>query len=735
MQADDLEAVMPHLPGILAGRVGANEIVRAIDSVASGCSDSRKELLLGELALDFLILDEDWETCIPRSTALMGTATGEGLTEEVAILLNYRGVCHYRLARYLEARNDLNESLRLADELDNNRRRARARINLGLVYKEMGQLEEAAGHYKVALKLAREEDDSRTVLACYLNIGNIYRELKRWDEGRRALDGGIELAVRIGDRREGIRGRLNLGVLLLEEGRDIEESADIFRGVIGDALTEGAEQLASIARSNLGLALIRLARFSEALSESEKSRDEAIASNDPEGNWRASANMARAYRGLGDVDLAEKCFRQALADFEKLWRNLKPGKDRIEFQRNLQTLQAEYVNYGLKTRGPEVAFARLASSKGRVVGLGSRSDSSPDEAAGDEKRVLEAIRSGLASRQGAIILDYLVSDGKIVIFACDSEAVSIHEAAATEGEVDALLRELYSEINLFIASREYRLAQSGKATSAPAALVKLGAALMGPVVDRIRPFDHLIVVPMSLLHRVPFLALAGEKGTYLVESHSMSILPSSDFLPSLSPHEPVDVKKIVALKGEEKGLSGVETELESLKSLFGRRLSIAEIAGGESPVAGKLKSALQSADVVHFLGHAEFDQIDPYSSALILPNGRRLTLADLEGAGLDLHRVRLVTLAACETATGRVGAGDEVIGIGRGFIAAGAASVLASLWKVADDMVAGFVPAFYSSWLNGESPARALREAVLGILAERRVHPYFFAPFQVYGEG
>jgi len=146
---------------------------------------------------------------------LIGLATESADREELSILYNYRGVCFYRLSDYTKAQWDLFESLRFADEIDNDRRRARARINLGLVQQEVGLLEEAAGHYREALKLARKIGDDRTELSCYLNIGYIYIELKRWTDSRNAIEKGIKLAGKLGEEREALRGELNLGVTLL----------------------------------------------------------------------------------------------------------------------------------------------------------------------------------------------------------------------------------------------------------------------------------------------------------------------------------------------------------------------------------------------------------------------------------------------------------------------------------------------------------------------------------------
>jgi CHAT domain-containing protein len=735
LEEGDLEKAVGILPALLGDRAEPAEVVRALDGAGSGALTVRRRLLIGELAVDFLIIDENWKDCLPRLGELIEAAMEAGLKDELAILLNYRGVCHYRLAEYPDARSDLEESLRFADQIDSDRWRARARLNLGLVHKEMGQLEEAAVHYKAALALAKRINDPRTLLACYLNIGNIYKELGRWREGRQALESGIELADKLGNKLESTRGLLNLGVLLLDQGEDLEGAGELLRRVIEEAGGIEAHQLASVARLNLGLALVGLDRPDEALEHLILSLEQAKAGSDPEGAWRARANMARAYGKLGKVAEAEGNFRAALVDFERLWRQLGTDRDRAEFQRNLQTLMADYVAYGLELRGPETAFARLARSKGRalrqaMVGQGEASGSMPS----DEEKLLRAIRLGLGKRRGSLILDYFLSKGGLKVFACDSDSVTVHDSPVSEEGIRAELKEFSTEMGLFVASREYRLANWGMECEAPEALRRLGAALIEPVRERIVSARHLLIVPMGILHHVPYMALSDAEGRYLVESHAISILPSSDFLSLSPPEETRRPGRVVALRGMAEGLVEVEAEVRALQSLLGDALEVAGASGALKVEGLKgLGRLVEGADAVHFVGHAEFDHSDPYASSLKLAGGENLRVSDLLEGEVSFEGVRMVSLAACETGKGEVLSGDEVIGLARSFLAAGAGCLITSLWKVSDEATRKLIPAVYKYWLEGETPAWALRSAVLDMLAEHRVHPYFFAPFQVMG--
>lgn len=721
------------IPGILADRIPVEEIIDAVDAIEIDDLSPHKSILLGELALDFLILDEKWSECIPRIDSLISIACDAGLTEELAILYNYRGVCLYRMARYPEARADLEESLRYADEADSDLRRARAQSNLGLVMKEMGRLDDAAGHYKSALSLARDIGDDRSVRAIYLNIGNIYKELGRWDDGIRALEKGIEVARKLGEVREEIRGRLNLGVLLLEKGDSYEDALALFEGVINEAGKVGADQLAAIARENAALALVRLGRADESLEYSHRTLDEAEAENDVEGIWRSLANMGRAHSKLGRIESADTSFKKALDEFSKLRGTLVSDRDRSEYQRNLRDLQAEYIEHSIANHPPEIAFARLARAKSRAL-LQTRDTASPAPSREyREEEILEKIQNRLSEKPRTALVDYFFTSSGLRIFVCDEKSVTSHESDISERDIEPLVGELTREINLFIASREYREAQWDVDSEIPAELVELGEMLYKPLEKRLSGLDELVIVPHGILHRIPFAALGIEDGKYLIEKHALRFLPSSDFIIEEKPVTSPEHRTLVLKSGGE-DLAGVKREIETLREIVGDALTVAD--PGEilrSKGIDGLGAMMSEASAVHFAGHAEFDRSDPYSSALMLDDGTGISVGDLSAAGMNLSATRLVSLAGCETGMGKILAGDEVIGIARAFLAAGAATVLVSLWKVSDDATAEIMPHFYREWLAGSLPSHALRQSVQAIMAENRRHPYFFAPFRLIG--
>jgi CHAT domain-containing protein len=124
------------------------------------------------------------------------------------------------------------------------------------------------------------------------------------------------------------------------------------------------------------------------------------------------------------------------------------------------------------------------------------------------------------------------------------------------------------------------------------------------------------------------------------------------------------------------------------------------------------------------------------------PNFSYVRLADgllnaIDAFSLDLKGCELVTLSGCETGLALSGGGDEQLGLGRAFLAAGAPSLVMSLWPVEDNATNELMKLFYQYLLKGESKVGALRAAQCTLLHQTNSiysHPYFWAAFRLVGE-
>jgi CHAT domain-containing protein len=155
-----------------------------------------------------------------------------------------------------------------------------------------------------------------------------------------------------------------------------------------------------------------------------------------------------------------------------------------------------------------------------------------------------------------------------------------------------------------------------------------------------------------------------------------------------------------------------------------------------------LRSELVSeTPVLHLATHATADPENPERSRILFSPARG-------GAGaadylflkrvydLNLRDVDLVTLSACETESGKLVLGEGVQGFSQAFLATGARSVVATLWKVADVPTAEFMKMFYRNLSRGSCKVESLRQAKLEFLAMKPAyaHPRYWAAFVLSGD-
>jgi CHAT domain-containing protein len=177
---------------------------------------------------------------------------------------------------------------------------------------------------------------------------------------------------------------------------------------------------------------------------------------------------------------------------------------------------------------------------------------------------------------------------------------------------------------------------------------------------------------------------------------------------------------------EDERIPKVEEEIERVRGLFAR----GEVLRSEGASMAEFRARAAAADYVHVAAHGVFRADDPHFSALRLADGW-LSVYDLYGLEL---KAELVSLSACQSGRSWVGGGDELVGLVRGFLHAGAASLLVSLWPVNDSTTADLMVAFYRALRSGTAAPAALRTAMQSVRAEHP-HPYHWAPFVLIGPG
>jgi hypothetical protein len=260
----------------------------------------------------------------------------------------------------------------------------------------------------------------------------------------------------------------------------------------------------------------------------------------------------------------------------------------------------------------------------------------------------------------------------------------------------------------------------------------------------------LVVVPHGQLAYVPFAALRDPAtGRFLMEDFSVLHLPSAAALPVVRqprwrPGRDSAAVAFAPFPGE---LPGTLAEVEALRAVY-RGL---EVRRGRAATEASVRAALAEAGVVHLATHGVLNGRSPLFSRIELARGAggvedngRLEVHELTRMGIA---ARLVFLSGCETGLGLAGStafgsGEDYTTLARAFLRAGAANVVATLWRVEDRGAAAFATRFYRNLAEAERRgAPASLPEVLGRTQREMVRdprygsPFHWAGYQVSGSG
>lgn len=337
---------------------------------------------------------------------------------------------------------------------------------------------------------------------------------------------------------------------------------------------------------------------------------------------------------------------------------------------------------------------------------------------------LEGLQRDLGS--DTALLEYTTIDGELLAFIVTDKNVEVVRNLGEEATVAAKLARLRFQIDtLRHGSKAIRRHLPELTQRAKQHLESLYDLLMRPITDRIDR-HRLVIVPHRALHYLPFQALH-DGNRYLVEEHEISYAPSALVLQHCLRRDNGrrdKLNKALLLGIADEQTPRVRDEIEALTPLFPEVVALLD----RHATIGALRKEAPNADVVHLACHGQFRPDNPLFSSLRLGDGW-LTVRDAYDLNLDCS---LVTLSACETGVSAVSPGDELMGLARGFFAAGSPSLLLSLWTVDDDTTASLMTEFYRNLRETESPAGALRRAQLSLL-ETNPHPFFWSPFVLMG--
>ena len=720
--------------------------------------------------------------------ALKDAREAKMLVTEAEIEASMGNLATFR-GKYDEALRFLELSRQKYEELKMPHQTAIAELEIADIYAELNLAEEAFEIYRKItdrlekLKLRSEEARARANfgrVAAYLKARGIaHKQLKKAARLYLAEKNKIGAAI-----VKLIETNLELGAKNFENALHLAEEAE--------RLLEASESVRHKLAANWlkGEALMNLGKFEQAENLLEKSFIEAIKQEQPNPAQIILNSLGKLALQTGNLRQAEKYFKKAVRMIETLRSPLAAEEFRMAFladklapfenlakiylaenklkkaflmiekarARSLAESLDDSFSHFDKSSVPVKLSKKLETLREELNWFYSRLNRAADaevenlqhEAKKREKEIsdvmrqIESVKSvaspnvqrfglngqddnfkrlqNLLGSQKALI-EFINFDGKISAFVITDRKIRFIADLVDEREVVSLLEDLRFQFGVLRYGAkvlEKFMSELKKRTDSH--LQKLYKKLIEPLVPFIGNRD-LVIIPVGSLHYVPFQALhSGEQ--YLIETREIVYSPSATVWAVLNEKTVEKVEKALLVGFADEKIPFVHREIKALQKIFKR----AKILTGEKATFATYTGNAPKFDVLHLACHGQFRAENPLFSSLHLADGW-VTVRDICSQKLQAN---LVTLSACETGLNKIFAGDEILGLARGFLSAGASSLVLSLWTVSDEATTDLMKDFYKSLQRGAGVSASLRFAQNNFI-KRNQHPYFWSPFALIG--
>lgn len=375
-----------------------------------------------------------------------------------------------------------------------------------------------------------------------------------------------------------------------------------------------------------------------------------------------------------------------------------------------------------------------AAQKAYAVLLADMRESNPSYArlVSGETAGWRDVATRLASDE--VLLEYLTTDSATIVFVVTRDTIRAIE-------LDVSRRALTSLIDFTRATMSHPVRSlPGALWRSP--LRRLSQLLIAPIEasGQLNGKRALIIVPHGELHFLPFQALLIESSPdrFLVERFQVTYAPSASLWLRLSGRQRNAASDgVLAFAPRTDALPASRGEVQAISNIYGDRASVLV---GSAASESAFRAMAPTKSIVHIATYGILNKHNPlFSFVELAPEGT-------EDGRLEVHEVfaltlsaRLLVLSACQTALASgaiadVPPGEDWVGLVEGFLYAGAANVLASLWSVEDRATARLMGSFYRELSQGRSEGAALAEAQRAALRDpRTAHPFYWAGFVLNG--
>ena len=336
---------------------------------------------------------------------------------------------------------------------------------------------------------------------------------------------------------------------------------------------------------------------------------------------------------------------------------------------------------------------------------------------------LDEIQASLP--MGTALVEYYIVDGQIVAFAVTRHSFTVARHLADEESARQVFDLFRFQLSKYTVGQARTQPFDLRTTDVTIHhLQRLYQMLVQPLEAALVNVRSIVFVPHDFLHYLPFHALHDGK-CYLMDRFEISVAPNATLYRASTEAAAPTTNQALLLGITDPRNPHMAREIALLKNMFpGAHVRM----DAEATYDRLCKEAL-TASWIHIASHGNFRQDSPMFSSIELGDSQ-LSLFDVYNLKTS---AQLVTLSGCGTGMNSIVAADELLGLVRGFLFAGARSLLVSLWDVDDQATAELMRQFYSSAARGRTFVDSLRSAMLAV-RETHPHPFYWAPFVLLGD-
>jgi len=652
--------------------------------------------------------------------------------------------------------------LNIAQEIRNRAREGAAYGSLGNAYFSIGDFRKDIEYHEKHLSIARETRDRASEGKACGNIGIAYCSLGYFPRAIEYHEKHLKIAREIGDRAGEGAAYGNLGNAYRSLG-DLEKAIEYHGRRLKIAIEIGDRAGQGKAYGNLANAYHSLGAFRKATECYQRDLTVAVEIGDRAGEGKAYHNIGYGYFSLGQFEKAVDNFVSAVEVFHTL-RSLLKSKDgwKINFRELYETTYTGLWRSLLKIGKIEEAL--FAADQGRAQTLSDnlyiQYNFAPPLSA---TTFYSKVRiSRLLAEISTSILFLAIEGLTINIWFLRREKKIAFRRGRLEGDrrdedpicalLETAFKHIEAEVNVRCEDRSFGEHENEHPSIPEKQGENVGSlpiphsenpfrpfydAVIGPVVDLLEPQDEeLVIVSDGALCFTPWAAVIESTRTRTIPS-----LTSYQLILSVPESHHKNTGALLVgnpcldqLKKPELDLPCAQEEVEMIAAILNTR----PLTGRQATKAEVMKR-MSSVSLIHIAAHGNkrtgeiaLSPNPGWTSNFPQRKDYILKMSDVQATNL---RARLVVLSCCHSGRGRILKGEGVVGIARAFLAAGARSVLVTLWAIDDEATMVFMTSFYQHLKKGKTTSAAVQQSMKSLReSEEHSEIRYWAPFQLIGD-